>query len=81
VHSKEFVKVNLTVSEDGEVCPNSIVFQKDKIFVIDALKHVCRATATKVGGSGIRYTVVIKGKETFLFESDGRWFVEAVVAG
>lgn len=78
MHRKEFVKVNLTVDEDGNVRPNSIVFQKDHIFEIDRLKDVRRAAATKVGGTGIRYTVVIKGKETYLFEDDGRWFVEAV---
>lgn len=78
MHRKEFVKVNLTVDEEGNVRPNSIVFQKDHIFEIDRLKDVRRAAATKVGGTGIRYTVVIKGKETYLFEDDGRWFVEAI---
>lgn len=78
MHRKEFVKVNLTVDEEGNVRPNSIVFQKDHIFEIDRLKDVRRAAATKVGGTGIRYTVVIKGKETYLFEDGGRWFVEAI---
>ena len=31
----------------------------------------------KVGGTGIRYTVSISGKETYLFEDEGKWFVEA----
>ena len=38
-----------------------------------------RAAATKVLGSGTRYTVVIKGQEKYLFEEAGRWFVEAVI--
>ena len=38
----------------------------------------CRAASTKVGGTGIRYTVQICGKPTFLFdEENGKWFVEA----
>ena len=27
--------------------------------------------------TGIRYTVSILGKETYIFEDDGKWFVEA----
>ena len=39
--------------------------------------HRCRAAATKVGGTGIRYTVSICGKQTYLFdEENGKWFVE-----
>lgn len=77
-HTKEYVTVNLTVDEEGKVRPNSIVFRKDKKYEIDRLKAICRAAATKVGGTGIRYTVVIQGKETYLFEDEGRWFVEAI---
>ena len=35
-----------------------------------------RAAATKAGGQGMRYTCRILGHETYLFEDDGRWFVE-----
>ena len=46
-------------------------------FEIDRLIHRCRAAATKVGGTGIRYTVSICGKQTDLFdEENGKWFVE-----
>ena len=31
----------------------------------------------KVGGGGIRYTVQIRGKESFLFHEGDKWFVEA----
>ena len=29
------------------------------------------------GGGGIRYTVRINGRETYLFQEGSRWFVEA----
>ena len=29
------------------------------------------------GGDGIRYTVMIRGKESFLFHEGDKWFVEA----
>ena len=38
-----------------------------------------RAAATKVGGSGIRYTIIVSGHQTFLFEDEGKWFVESRV--
>lgn len=74
---KVYVEVQLTVSPEGDVRPNAIKFEDGMVYEIDRLRHRCRAHATKVGGTGIRYTVVIRGQETYLFEDDGKWFVEA----
>ena len=76
-YRKVFVGVQLKVSPEGDVRPNTIKFEDGTVYEIDRLKHRCRAHATKVGGTGIRYTVVIRGQETYLFEDDGKWFVEA----
>ena len=35
-----------------------------------------QAPSLKGGGLGMRYTVKIRGKEVYLFEDAGRWFVE-----
>lgn len=70
------VGVTLKVSE-GNVRPLTITFENGKTYTIDRLKERKRATATKVGGTGIRYTVVIQNRETYLFEAEGKWFVEA----
>lgn len=54
-----------------------ITLDDGRKFEIDRLIHRCRAAATKVGGTGIRYTVSICGKQTYLFdEENGKWFVE-----
>ena len=74
---KVYVEVQLTVSPEGDVRPNTIKFEDGTVYEIDRLRHRCRAHATKVGGTGIRYTVVIRGQETYLFEDNGKWFVEA----
>lgn len=74
---KVYVEVQLTVSPEGDIRPNTIKFEDGTVYEIDRLRHRCRAHATKVGGTGIRYTVVIRGQETYLFEDDGKWFVEA----
>ena len=52
-------------------------FENGEVYEIDRVKYCCRAASTKVGGTGLRYTVLICGTETFLFdEENGKWFVE-----
>lgn len=74
---KVFVEVTLKVSPEGAVRPMSLIFENRKEYMIDRLLHRTPAAATKVGGTGIRYTVRICGQETYLFEDEGRWYVEA----
>lgn len=76
-HRKVFVEVTVKVSPEGEVRPLTITFEDGIVYEINRLKSRCRAHATKVGGTGIRYTIVVNNHETYLFEDDGRWFVEA----
>ena len=45
-------------------------------YEIDRVLHVCRAASLKAGGAGIRYTVRIQNRETYLFLEENRWFVE-----
>ena len=71
------VGVTLKVSPEGNVWPLTITFENGKTYTIDRLKERKRAAATKDGGTGIRYTVVIQNRETYLFEDEGKWFVEA----
>ena len=57
--------------------PEKIKFEDGEVYEIDRVRHCCRAASTKVGGTGLRYTVMICGTETFLFdEENGKWFVE-----
>ena len=44
---------------------------------IDQILYKCRAASKKVGGGGIRYTVMIRGRESYLFQEGTKWFVEA----
>lgn len=76
-YRKVYVGVELSVSPQGDVRPKTIIFEDGNEYQIDRLRQKCRAHATKVGGTGIRYTVIICNKETYLYEDDGRWFVEA----
>lgn len=71
-----YVKVVVEYDEAGGVRPLWIVWEDGRKFPVDRLLDVRRAAATKAGGQGIRYTCRILGRETYLFEDNGRWFVE-----
>lgn len=60
----------------GSVVPNAIVWDDGRIFEIDKVLDKRRAASLKGGGTGIRYTVQIDGKEKFMFLDDYTWFVE-----
>jgi hypothetical protein len=74
---KVYVPVNLDVDAEGNIRPRLIRWIDGRMYEIDRLKHKCRAASTKVGGCGIRYTVMIGGHESFLYNEDEKWFVEA----
>ena len=71
-----YVRVILEVDEIGKARPVKIFWEDGRGFEVDRLLDVRRAAATKAGGQGMRYTCRIMGHETYLFEDDGRWFVE-----
>ena len=74
---RAYVKVIARHEEDGRVFPLEVEWEDGRRFPVDRLLDVRRAAALKAGGQGMRYTVRIQGHETYLFEDEGRWFVEA----
>lgn len=79
---KIYVKVNADHNSDGSCRPKTITFENGEKYEIDRVRYACRAASTKVGGTGIRYTIVVCGTETFLFdEENGKWFVEGKTGG
>lgn len=75
-YKKVYIDVNLHVGSDGSVRPTSIVWD-DKRYKIDRIKYITPRASLKVGGRGLMYTVIIEGKERYLYDEEGRWFVEA----
>ena len=65
---KVYVEVDVTHKTDGTARPRKIKFEDGEVYEIDRVRHCCRAASTKVGGTGLRYTVMICGTETFLFD-------------
>lgn len=74
---KVYVDVLVLTTREGYKKPLRIRFSDNTVYSIDKVSQIKRCAARKVGGTGIRYTVSIMGKQTYLFEDDGKWFVEA----
>ena len=74
---RAYVKVVVEYSLEGNISPLMVEWEDGRRFEVDRLLDVRRAASTKAGGQGMRYTVRILGHETYLFEDEGRWFVEA----
>ena len=74
---KVFVSVTVKYNEAGQARPLSIEWEDGRVYEVDRVLDIRRAASLKVGGCGMRYTCRILGKETYLFEEENRWFVEA----
>ena len=77
---KEYVSILAQIHRDGSIQPLGILLEDGRKYDIDEVKDKCRAASLKAGGCGIRYTVRIGTRDTYLFDEDGRWFVELRVS-
>jgi hypothetical protein len=82
---KVYVDVTVDFDADGHMYPRSLIWEDGERYEIDRVKAVRPAHAERAGGQGDRYTIMVSGKETYLyFEHNtdygsrdlGRWFVE-----
>ncbi len=80
---KVYVEVTADFDAAGNMLPRVIFWRNGRRYVIDRVTNVCHAASSKAGGHGDRYTVMIRGKITYLFFErnyagggpTGRWFV------
>ncbi len=73
---KQPVAVVVTVSRDGQVRPKKFQWKDGHTYTIDRVTKIERAASPKVGGCGIRYTVMVAGLPRFLYDEEGKWFME-----
>ena len=77
---KVYVDVNEDRLKDGRLTPLSFVWEDNVRYKIDKVIDVRPAASLKAGGAGLRYTVMIKGREVFMFLEDEKdavkWFME-----
>ena len=86
---KVYVAVNTDFRTDGVMLPRRHLWEDGQQYVIDRVTYIREAGGIVVSGHRIRYTVIIRGQQRYLFFeqgintniSNGRWFVERKAAG
>ena len=82
---KVYVPVDVEFRSDGTMLPRIITWEDGTKYEIDRVKDIRQAAAMRAGGQGDRYTIVVGGKQSYLFferspnqtgNNIGRWFVE-----
>ena len=82
---KVYVPVDVEFRSDGTMLPRIITWEDGTKYEIDRVKDIRQAAAMRAGGQGDRYTIVVGGKQSYLFferspnqtgNKIGRWFVE-----
>ena len=82
---KVYVAVRAEFTEDGTMLPKELTWEDGEKFEIDRVLDIRQAPALKAGGQGDRYTIMVQGKQSYLFFERstnltgnviGRWFVE-----
>ena len=67
VFERVYVDVKAAFNAAGNLMPLEIKWVDGEIFEIDKVTDVRQAAAMKAGGQGDRYTVWIRGKQSYLF--------------
>ena len=82
---KVYVAVKVEFNENGIMLPREITWEDGTRYEIDRVVDIRQAAAMKAGGQGDRYTIMVHGKQSYLFferstnltgNNIGRWFVE-----
>lgn len=76
VHIKTYVCVKAYFNTHGIIIPEVVLWDDGRRFEIDRVLDSRPCASLKGGGSGIRYTCRIRGKEAYLYLDGSRWFVE-----
>ena len=73
---KQPVAVIVAIGTDGQVRPKKFQWKDGNTYKIDRVSKAERAASTKVGGCGIRYTIIVDGIPRYRYDEDGKWFME-----
>jgi hypothetical protein len=74
--SKVFVEITAKHDVHGNIRPLIVKWEDGRVFEVDRLLDVRQAASLKAGGAGMRYTCRICNKQVYLFDDEGKWFVE-----
>ena len=64
---KVYVAVKADFDADGTLLPRIITWEDGEKYEIDRIIDIRQAAAMKAGGQGDRYTIMIRGNQSYLF--------------
>ena len=82
---KVYVPVKADFDADGNILPTEITWEDGRRYQIDRVIKIRQAAAMRSGGQGDRYTIMINGRQSYLYfersadltgRNLGKWFVE-----
>lgn len=76
---KVYVSVNADFTPEGQIVPLSFKWDDGRFYEIDRIIDIRKAASLKAGGIGLRYTVMVRGKQTYMWLEDNqnKWFMES----
>ena len=78
-YRKEYIDVLTRFGKDGTILPICVYWPDGTGYTIERILDIRRASSLKTGDSGIRYTCMIKGQQTYIYLEENRWFAERKV--
>jgi len=77
---KNEYKVYVAVLElrrvDGTILPRAVTWEDGRTYEVERVLDIRPAASLKCGGAGIRYKIRVRGRDTYLWLEDQRYFVE-----
>ncbi len=73
---KTYVRVEAWFSEDGSVHPTCVIWNDGVRYSVQGVLDVRPGVSLAANGAGMRYTVRIGSRVTYLYQAGTRWFVE-----
>ena len=73
---KVSVDVSALCSAIGDVVPISFWWEDKTIYEIDRVNGWERAASFRAGIIGMRYSIRVRGRETYIYRDDDLWFME-----
>lgn len=73
------VSVQAQIDRDGHISPQLIQWADGRMWRIERVLHSCRSP--DLSFAGFRYTVLIDGKERYLYRDGTVWYVFASQGG
>ena len=75
-NAKVYVEVRVSFDKDGTMSPVEFIWEDGEKYHVDRILARERCASRKAGGTGIRYTLMVNGKESHLYYEFDKWFME-----